>query len=231
MSAKGRFGTICDVSRLRPLTGGERRPRLRSGAWHRWSSIGGRRNCRRCRRAARRMSKNFGNGSSTSTTTRARTSRSGSMCGRSSPCRSCVRSAASKRRRARRLRADHPSGGARLEAKIDIGDGPRKLYGFIMTLSHSRYSAVVWSRSMDQLAWHHVQKNRASRRLYGGLLRALQAPPASRSGYRHPRSRRLKIIAFTALAFSKSFSTFPVQGSDSTKKRIPFSPTLCAVSC
>lgn len=53
-----------------------------------------------------------------------------------------------------------------LEASIDIGDGRQKLYGFIMTLSHSRYSAVIWSRSMDQLAWHHVH-NEALKRLGG----------------------------------------------------------------
>ena len=37
---------------------------------------------------------------------------------------------------------------------IDIGDpsGPGTVYGFVMVLSHSRKEAVVWSRSMDQLA-------------------------------------------------------------------------------
>ena len=54
-----------------------------------------------------------------------------------------------------------------LEATIDIGeDVPRKLYGFVMTLSHSRKTAVVWSRSMNQLAWHHVH-NEALKRLGG----------------------------------------------------------------
>ena len=53
-----------------------------------------------------------------------------------------------------------------LEANIDIGDGRQKLYGFIMTLSHSRMTAVVWSRSMDQLAWHRVH-NEALKRLGG----------------------------------------------------------------
>ena len=53
-----------------------------------------------------------------------------------------------------------------LEASIDIGDGRQKLYGFIMTLSHSRYSVVIWSRSMDQLAWHRVH-NEAFKRLGG----------------------------------------------------------------
>lgn len=51
-------------------------------------------------------------------------------------------------------------------AWIDIGDPPAegspgvrtktKLYGFLMTLSHSRQTAVIWSRSMKQLAWHRV---------------------------------------------------------------------------
>ena len=54
-----------------------------------------------------------------------------------------------------------------LEAKIDIGEGGRTtLYGFIMTLSHSRMTAVIWSRSMNQLAWHHVH-NEALKRLGG----------------------------------------------------------------
>ena len=54
-----------------------------------------------------------------------------------------------------------------LEATIDIGeDVPQKLYGFLMTLSHSRKTAVVWSRSMNQLAWHHVH-NEALKRLGG----------------------------------------------------------------
>lgn len=41
-----------------------------------------------------------------------------------------------------------------------------KLYGFVMTLSHSRKTAVVWSERMDQLAWHHVH-NEAFKRLGG----------------------------------------------------------------
>lgn len=50
--------------------------------------------------------------------------------------------------------------------EIDIGDGPQKLYAFIMVLSHSRRPAVVWCRRMDQLAWHHAH-NEAFRRLEG----------------------------------------------------------------
>lgn len=54
------------------------------------------------------------------------------------------------------------------EVVLDIGDeaGPTKLYAFVMTLSHSRKEAVVWSRSMDQLAWHRCH-NEAYRRLGG----------------------------------------------------------------
>ncbi len=40
------------------------------------------------------------------------------------------------------------------------------LYGFVMTLSHSRKSAVIWSSRMDQLAWHRVH-NEAFKRLGG----------------------------------------------------------------
>ena len=45
-------------------------------------------------------------------------------------------------------------------------DGPTTVYAFVMVLSHSRKEAVVWSRAMDQLAWHHVH-NEAYRRLGG----------------------------------------------------------------
>jgi transposase len=50
----------------------------------------------------------------------------------------------------------------------DLGDpdGPTTLYAFVMVLSHSLKEAVVWSRSMEQLAWHHVH-NEAYRRLGG----------------------------------------------------------------
>jgi transposase len=52
--------------------------------------------------------------------------------------------------------------------RVDLGDpdGPTMVYAFVMVLSHSRKEAVVWSRSMDQLAWHHVH-NEAYRRLGG----------------------------------------------------------------
>lgn len=52
--------------------------------------------------------------------------------------------------------------------RVDLGDadGPTTLYAFVMVLSHSRKEAVVWSRSMDQLAWHRVH-NEAYRRLGG----------------------------------------------------------------
>ena len=52
--------------------------------------------------------------------------------------------------------------------QVDLGDddGPATVYAFVMVLSHSRMEAVVWSRSMDQLAWHHVH-NQAFRRLGG----------------------------------------------------------------
>jgi Mu transposase, C-terminal domain len=52
--------------------------------------------------------------------------------------------------------------------QVDLGDsdGPTTVYAFVMVLSHSRKEAVVWSRSTDQLAWHHVH-NEAYRRLGG----------------------------------------------------------------
>lgn len=57
-----------------------------------------------------------------------------------------------------------------MEASIHIGDewsespnGTTKLYGFVMMLSHSRKTAVIWSRSMKQLAWHRVHNEAFSR--------------------------------------------------------------------
>lgn len=49
---------------------------------------------------------------------------------------------------------------------IDIGDGPQKLYAFVLTLSHSRKEAVIWCRRMDQISWHHGH-NEALKRLEG----------------------------------------------------------------
>ncbi|HYC78318.1 MAG TPA: hypothetical protein VEI02_11890 [Planctomycetota bacterium] len=37
--------------------------------------------------------------------------------------------------------------------QVDVGDGPEPLSAFLMTLSHSRRSAVVWSRSKDLVSW------------------------------------------------------------------------------
>ena len=54
------------------------------------------------------------------------------------------------------------------ERTADVGDegGPTKLYAFVMVLSHSRRSAVVWCRSQDQLSWHQAHTE-AYRRLGG----------------------------------------------------------------
>jgi transposase len=51
-------------------------------------------------------------------------------------------------------------------ADIDLGDGPQTLYGFVLSLSHSRRAVLVWCRCMDQLAWHHAHTE-AFRRLGG----------------------------------------------------------------
>ena len=53
-----------------------------------------------------------------------------------------------------------------LEEKVKLDGVVTKAYGFVMTLSHSRMTAVVWSLSMNQLAWHHVH-NEAFKRLGG----------------------------------------------------------------
>lgn len=58
-----------------------------------------------------------------------------------------------------------------LEQKVRMRDRARcvslvTLYGFVMTLSHSRKTAVIWSERMDQLSWHTVH-NEALKRLGG----------------------------------------------------------------
>jgi transposase len=52
------------------------------------------------------------------------------------------------------------------ERQVDVGDGPQKLYAFLLVLSHSRKVVVVWSLRQDQLAWHHCH-NEALRRIGG----------------------------------------------------------------
>jgi hypothetical protein len=51
---------------------------------------------------------------------------------------------------------------------VDISDpeGLTKLHAFVMVLSHSRKTAVVWSRRQDQLSWHRVH-NEAYKRQGG----------------------------------------------------------------
>ena len=55
---------------------------------------------------------------------------------------------------------------------LDLGRGPETLYAFVMVLSYSRKEVLIWSRRMDQLAWHHVH-NEAFRRV-GGIPAVLR---------------------------------------------------------
>jgi transposase len=50
--------------------------------------------------------------------------------------------------------------------RVDVGEGPEPLHAFVMTLSHSRKTAVVWSRKEDELHWLSCH-NAAFRRLDG----------------------------------------------------------------
>jgi transposase len=50
--------------------------------------------------------------------------------------------------------------------RVELGQGPEPLHAFVMTLSHSRKPAVVWSRSEDELHWLWAH-NEAYRRLAG----------------------------------------------------------------
>lgn len=49
---------------------------------------------------------------------------------------------------------------------VNIGDGPQKLYAFVLTLSRSRKESLIWCRRMDQISWHHAH-NEALMRLGG----------------------------------------------------------------
>jgi len=51
-------------------------------------------------------------------------------------------------------------------AGVVLAGAPQPLHALVMVLSHSRKEALVWCRSMDQLAWHHAH-NEAFRRLGG----------------------------------------------------------------
>ena len=50
--------------------------------------------------------------------------------------------------------------------RVDIGEGPEPLHAFVMALSHSRKTAVIWSRLEDQLHWLQCH-NDAYRQLDG----------------------------------------------------------------
>ncbi|MEE8587184.1 MAG: hypothetical protein V3T83_20275 [Acidobacteriota bacterium] len=49
---------------------------------------------------------------------------------------------------------------------MEVGDGPHRLSAFVMVLSHSRMTAIVWSLRRDQLSWLHCH-NESFRRLAG----------------------------------------------------------------
>jgi hypothetical protein len=50
--------------------------------------------------------------------------------------------------------------------RIDLGEGPQLVHAFVMTLSHSRKPALIWSRREDQVSWLACH-NRAFERLGG----------------------------------------------------------------
>ena len=69
-----------------------------------------------------------------------------------------------------------------LEEKVKLDSVVTKVYGFVMTLSHSRMTAVVWSLSMNPLAWHHVH-NEAFKRL--GSVAAIKRIDNLKTGVAH----------------------------------------------
>ena len=94
-----------------------------------------------------------------------------------------------------------------MEINIDIGAGIQKVYGFVMTLSHSRKSAVIWSLSMDQLAWQRVH-NEAFGRL-GGVA-AINRIDNLKTGVAHGSGARGKINeSYAAYARTMGFHVDP----------------------
>jgi transposase len=83
------------------------------------------------------------------------------------------------------------------------------LHGFVMTLSHSRKSVVVWSERMDQLAWHRVH-NEAFKRL-GGIA-AVNRIDNLKTGVAHGSGIWGEINqAYSAYARSMGFHVDPHQ--------------------
>ena len=90
-----------------------------------------------------------------------------------------------------------------MEEIIDIGNGCQKVYGFVMTLSHCRKSVVIWSLSMDQLAWHRVH-NEAFKRL-GGVA-AINRIDNLKTGIAHGSgSRGTANVSYAAYARTMGF--------------------------
>ena len=67
---------------------------------------------------------------------------------------------------------------------VDLGDpeGPATVYAFVMVLSHCRKHAVVWSRTTDQLAWHHVHNEAGSWAAIGARLCQAVSQPHNLEG-------------------------------------------------
>ena len=94
-----------------------------------------------------------------------------------------------------------------MEITIDIGNGLQKVYGFVMTLSHSRKSAVIWSLSMNQLAWQRVH-NEAFKRL-GGVA-AINRIDNLKTGVAHGSGARGTInTSYAAYARTMGFHVDP----------------------
>lgn len=70
-------------------------------------------------------------------------------------------------RRARRRVETPPGAQAQVDwaefRAVPFVDGPRDLYAFHMTLSHSRFDVVIWSERKDQLAWLHCHREALKR--------------------------------------------------------------------
>lgn len=79
---------------------------------------------------------------------------------------------------------------------VDLGEGPETVHALFVTLSHSRWTAVIWSRRQHQLSWLDCH-NRALERL-GGVAavnridnpRTAIASGAGAWGTIHPAYRR-----------------------------------------
>ncbi len=91
-----------------------------------------------------------------------------------------------------------------------------KRYGFVMTLSHTRKNAVIWSESINQLAWHHV-RSEAFKRL--GCIAAVHRIDNLKTGVASGSGVLGKInVSYAAYARTMGFHVDPHEARQPQQK-------------